>query len=1299
MAEETQLPQEAQATPETSTESTMPVVESATPSTVDNSSDEAYIDPEAVKHAHQLFKKDGYNGSLNDFQKLIATDKEALSHAHQLFKMDGYTGSLNDFQGLVIEKKKGTSQSSGANSQKGSTTNQGGNQFSSGIDTLSTQPGSGGSYGKVESIGLDTLENKKPIVPKVVKPKKQDTMDINFDQFDMDRLIDFDNNKQVLYAPSTLGYVLGKYQGVEKTKNGLEQKFNQWLDVNYKTAISKTKNAILNQDDLNDIESDYQEAESGGGLWDGIKVGFTKTMNAIGDELYTSLGVSDSEGNPIFDMDVPHPLDDFRKEVQDEADLNSEALSPEEFNKRVKDKYIAKQKAERLQSKINDAKEDLTPGEQYALGKHKAMDYVDLSEKNKQTVQNFYHAGALVKQLADEKHDIENEYNSIIKSGGQPTQELIDRYKDINDKIASNLTIVKTYQNEIETNDKNIRTFQQEASAWTSTNNELTEITKRVQSFGNTFMSGQAELASKTTDKALDLFTGDGSFQKANEKRSEEYAKAAEDIKGGREGLIKGVKLGGVTKTMGFHSINDYINTLTEVIGDNLGMTAMLATGSPIALGAMAGESTGGKMREMRNENEAFKQAKDKAVQGGSQEFEFGGQTYNTKQWKDKDLHSSTSTYLAPIAWGLVTLAPMAKQLKYFKGEARIINSLESPELLKKSIGDKFKSYVGHSLDLAKDMKIMTIGQTAIDYMSGKKVDWYEAAANLEPVRDAFILHGLNSQVANVMGQTARPYMTNEEARVIDSNAKVMLDLNQRINSGKLPEAEKNILKKQLDKLSEESQQHIDNVLDRMGDMSKEDYMKVIDLARKSSEIRQEAASVNNSKLNKTEKQSYLDKLAKEYSSNESKLRSLKDNYTKRTDGFFGLNDREKIKKLDEAAQQLKSEAQSRGDKTFNFTNRDIKIRASQNYSNENSPKGGSSTEGTGGTTTTSTGSTTTTSTGGTAEGTKTADLKAGETKGTLVNQEVVKSDEGNINLNQNKLPTPDEVANARTETPTEKPKEPSIVVHATVDAKGFSLNNSSEGTPTENIETPKDPRMGFKDKNQAEEFNSGKSVITKNEIAESGDKNISVASPITDALGRSGGSVYDFEIPKGNKATAEGIKDIIDKTNSNSINEGLKGQEIVDQTVKNVKEYIDSNKPTEEAVTPTEEVVTPTEEVKPNTIISDKEAEVKKLREQEQNEYKDVDPSDKAKLGEIYNKYDKLISPLLKDIEANKTTEPTPTKTRKQPKETLEGTPTEEAPKQEKEKEIVSLPDNEKDLHALLLDMQEKGVIKIKEC
>ena len=62
------------------------------------------MNPEALQYSYDLFSKDGYNGSLEDYKKLISTNDEALQYSFNLFSTDGYNGNMDSFKNLVIER-------------------------------------------------------------------------------------------------------------------------------------------------------------------------------------------------------------------------------------------------------------------------------------------------------------------------------------------------------------------------------------------------------------------------------------------------------------------------------------------------------------------------------------------------------------------------------------------------------------------------------------------------------------------------------------------------------------------------------------------------------------------------------------------------------------------------------------------------------------------------------------------------------------------------------------------------------------------------------------------------------------------------------------------------------------------------------------------------------------------------------------------------------------------------------------------------------------------------------------------
>ena len=63
------------------------------------------MNEEALQYSYDLFSKDGYNGSIDDYKKLINEDEKALDYTFSLFSNDGYNGEKEDFSTLVgLEK-------------------------------------------------------------------------------------------------------------------------------------------------------------------------------------------------------------------------------------------------------------------------------------------------------------------------------------------------------------------------------------------------------------------------------------------------------------------------------------------------------------------------------------------------------------------------------------------------------------------------------------------------------------------------------------------------------------------------------------------------------------------------------------------------------------------------------------------------------------------------------------------------------------------------------------------------------------------------------------------------------------------------------------------------------------------------------------------------------------------------------------------------------------------------------------------------------------------------------------------
>lgn len=59
------------------------------------------MDDEALKYSYDLFVKDGYKDSFEDYKKLISTNKDALKYSYDLFVKDGYKDNINDYSALL----------------------------------------------------------------------------------------------------------------------------------------------------------------------------------------------------------------------------------------------------------------------------------------------------------------------------------------------------------------------------------------------------------------------------------------------------------------------------------------------------------------------------------------------------------------------------------------------------------------------------------------------------------------------------------------------------------------------------------------------------------------------------------------------------------------------------------------------------------------------------------------------------------------------------------------------------------------------------------------------------------------------------------------------------------------------------------------------------------------------------------------------------------------------------------------------------------------------------------------------
>jgi len=279
------------------------------------------------------------------------------------------------------------------------------------------------------------------------------------------------------------------------------------------------------------------------------------------------------------------------------------------------------------------------------------------------------------------------------------------------------------------------------------------------------------------------------------EKTNDEISKYSEEVRQGQE--IGDFRVGGLQETKSVDSVSDFVNKTIETVGDNAFMVAGLTATGGVGVGLMGIEMAGSKAKEMRDEETEFGRLSDEAKNNGKKSFEFNGKKYNVG---DK-LYGDIESYVIPVAWGSTSLLPMVNQLKYLRGAKGAINAIEKefPDLIRKTLAQKTKEsvskYIGHSLSLAKDLKVMGFSQNVLDDYAGKDVDYFKTALDISSIREAFTLHTMNMISANLMSKVAKPYMTNKEAALIDADANLIFDLNNRLKDPSITAEDKKIIK------------------------------------------------------------------------------------------------------------------------------------------------------------------------------------------------------------------------------------------------------------------------------------------------------------------------------------------------------------------------------------------------------------------------------------------------------------------------------------------------------------------------
>jgi N12 class adenine-specific DNA methylase len=147
------------------------------------------------------------------------------------------------------------------------------------------------------------------------------------------------------------------------------------------------------------------------------------------------------------------------------------------------------------------------------------------------------------------------------------------------------------------------------------------------------------------------------------------------------------------------------------------------------------------------------------------------------------------------------------------------------------------------------------------------------------------------------------------------------------LNTDGLTAIEKNVIQKQIDKVTAESSKIVANTIGKIGDMPGELYDEAISLNSKAGEIKAQARVINDGDL--ANKEALLKGLAEDYKALQEKRNEIIDGKTTVVD-VLPLKEQETFKK--QAMEDLVTELNPEGKKDITITNEQVVERANEIY-------------------------------------------------------------------------------------------------------------------------------------------------------------------------------------------------------------------------------------------------------------------------------------------------------------------------------------------------------------------------------
>jgi hypothetical protein len=738
-----------------------------------------------------------------------------------------------------------------------------------------------------------------------IKPLNLPKVDFNSGFLSFDSLNEIDKQlSSVGVGIKTIKYGEGdvEFKANQNTLKDFRNQEKSW----YQSAKVKVGDISLTKEDALKIEEEYNSELNRTGLLDETEDLFRSVTN-IAAFKFTGESQLNVRGDNFADIRT-----DLMKE-----DPKFKDLKPEQKEQKIKERYFEIKQDAILLNKYYDAAEKLTPQERFAITKQSRNLLAATQKQNKAEFDKVAALNVSIENLVEKRNTLteqakksksKEEFSKIEKEYNQNESAISGYYSEL----------VKSRNNYYKSAEK-INDLKVAVNGYSAETNEFIDIAKRVKAWGYGAIANMMQFGKDFYKDIGVPVLGEKEFQEEGQKGIDVFAKKQEET------------IQGLRKVDEVDSISSALNKTTEIFGDSLGMVMALTYGGPAGMAWMSLDTAGAQLRNINDQNRAFKSALSDAEDKGEKKVTFDGKEYDVEKNKNKNLYGDTQKWVSAVGYGLAMQLPLLQQLKTI-GNPILRNT--APELLSKSFGEKLVQQSTRFGQETAKLDVILRGTNVINglndkYVLGKDFDLLKSWGGLDQSLHAVLLHSMNVGAAHIKGGESSLYLNNKETSKIYENSVRAKEIGVKLEDPNLTPEAKKILIKEGELLEAESKELIDKGIDRLAEMPVEDRNLVLELTNKSNKIKTEAQEVKDSNLSKEDKEVQLQRLKNEYKRVFDKIDEINTSSRKRNDGFYGLNDKEQKKRIEDAKKNLESKSDEP------ISDRDAKYKAILDYNTE----------------------------------------------------------------------------------------------------------------------------------------------------------------------------------------------------------------------------------------------------------------------------------------------------------------------------------------------------------------------------